>query len=95
MTETTRLGEGDAAPSAPDASVQREAAGEEGEVDEVEVEVEQEEAEADEPGAPSMSDDEVEEVAPPLPRLVAVASSFAGGDVQISAASGTSKPICP
>ena len=45
--------------------------------------------------APAMSDDEVEEVAPPLPRLGAVASSFAGGDVQISAASGTSKPICP
>ena len=62
---------------------------------EVEVEVEQEEAEAEEPEAPAMSDDEVEEVAPPLPRLGAVASSFADGDVQISAASGTSKPICP
>ena len=62
--------------------------------DEVEAEAEVE-VEQDEPEAPEMSDDDVEEVAPPLPRLGAVASSFAGGDVQISAASGASKPICP
>ena len=72
----------------PDASVQREAAGEEGEDDEVEVEVEQEEAEAEASEAEAVSEDEVEEVARPLQSPAAATPSLAGGDVQISAASG-------
>ena len=59
--------------------------------DEVEVEVEQEESEAEEAvakEAEAMSEDEVEEVAPPLQRSAAVAPSLEGGDVQISAAAG-------
>jgi len=55
--------------------------------DEVEVEVEQEEAEEE-----AMSEDDVEEVAPPLQSSAAAAPSLAGGDVQISAASGAAKP---
>ena len=53
----------------------------------MEVEVEQQEAEAE-----AMSEDEVEEVAPPLRSSAAAAPSLAGGDVQISAASGALKP---
>jgi len=81
----------DAPSSAPDASVQREAA-REGEDDEVEVDVEQEESEASEAEAEAMSEDDVEEVAPPLQSSAAAAPSLAGGDVQISAASGALKP---
>ena len=52
-----------------------------------EVEVEQAEAEAE-----AMSEDEVEEVAPPLQSSAAAAASLAAGDVQISTASGAPKP---
>ena len=63
------------------------ATGDDSEVEvEVEEESEAEEAEAEE--AEAMSEDEVEEVAPPLQRSAAVAPSLEGGDVQISAAAG-------
>jgi len=63
----------------------------------VEAQVEQEEAEEAE--AAAMSEDEVEEVAPPLQSSAAAADTLEGGDVQISAASGARPSIvamrCP
>ena len=43
---------------------------------------------AEEAEAAAMSEDEVEEVAPPLQSSAADADTLEGGDVQISAASG-------
>ena len=58
----------------------------------MEVDVEQEESEASEAAGEAVSEDDVEEVAPPLQSPAAAAPSLAGGDVQISAASGAPKP---
>ena len=46
------------------------------------------EAEASDAEAEAMSEDDVEEVAPPLQSYAAAALSLADGDVQISAATG-------
>ncbi|EOD26555.1 hypothetical protein EMIHUDRAFT_100584 [Emiliania huxleyi CCMP1516] len=68
---------------------------------EVEAQVEQEAAEeaAEEAEEAAMSEDEVEEVAPPLQSSAADADTLEGGDVQISAASGARLSIvaqrCP